>query len=144
MVTPSVQRANAALILAAIKSTRLVANANRRHLCLPSVTLPHHQDPHKLFYITLYQYHPSYAHHVEPTCRMAENCVGKLRSCSVAPRSRRFANKKKLSLLSFSFARSSEILTVHPEHRLTLSDIFQHPWCMRYMIHLLFSSSTLK
>ena len=24
------------------------------------------------------------------------------------------------------------MLTVNPEHRLTLSDVFQHPWCMRY------------
>ena len=34
------------------------------------------------------------------------------------------------------------MLTVNPEHRLTLSDVFQHPWCMRYRHILLFSSST--
>ena len=29
------------------------------------------------------------------------------------------------------------MLTVNPENRLTLSDVFQHPWCMRYR-HILF------
>ena len=35
------------------------------------------------------------------------------------------------------------MLTVNPEHRLTLSDVFQHPWCMRYPSFCYFRVFTL-
>ena len=67
---PSAQRANGALIPVAIKSTRLVANANRPEgiSAFPvSPILPHHQPPKPST-----PYDPSYAaHHVEPTLSTA-------------------------------------------------------------------------
>ena len=78
MVMPSAQRAIGALILTAIKSTRLVANANRPEgISAFSVSpiLPHYQPPKPSttrYTNPVTPYDPSYAaHHVEPTLSTA-------------------------------------------------------------------------
>ena len=75
MVMPSAQRANGALIPAAIKSTRLVANANRPEgiSAFPVSPIYHTTNhPNPPPHAIPAPYDPSYAaHHVEPTLSMA-------------------------------------------------------------------------
>ena len=73
---PSVQRADGALILAAIKSTRLVANANRPEgiFAFPVSSYYHTTENHispPRCYTNPVLPELCHAHHVEPTCRMA-------------------------------------------------------------------------
>ena len=76
MVMPSIQRANGALILAAIKSTRPVANANRPEGIFAFPVSPYyhttenHINPPRC-YTNPVSPELCHAHHVEPTCRMA-------------------------------------------------------------------------
>ena len=53
---------------------------------------------------------------------------------------------KRLSYFSFlsPAALIRGMLTVNPEHRLTLSDVFQHPWCMRYQRNYYFRALFFK
>ena len=62
MVMPSVQRANGALILAAIKSTRLVANANQPEgiFAFPVSSYYHTTENHISTMLLPTPYHPSY------------------------------------------------------------------------------------
>ena len=76
MVMPSVQRANGALILAAIKSTRLVANANRPEGIFAFSVSPYYHSTENHISPPRWYTNPvspelCHAHHVEPTCRMA-------------------------------------------------------------------------
>ena len=73
---PSVQRANGALILAAIKSTRLVANANRPEGIFAFPVSPYYHTTENHISPPRCYTNPvspglCHAHHVEPTCRMA-------------------------------------------------------------------------
>ena len=73
---PSVRRANSALILAAIKSTCLVANANQPEGIFPFPVSPYyhttenHISPPQC-YTNPVSPELCHTHHVEPTCRMA-------------------------------------------------------------------------
>ena len=108
MVMAFVQRANGALMLAAIKSTRLVANANRPEGIFTFPVSPYyhttenHISPPRCYTnpVPPELYH---AHHVEPTCCMAVLHPPGLSTVSllVLGNQLRFQKKKKHYLMCY-------------------------------------------